>query len=53
MFKECKNTNDQGNVGLGKCISYLTSKAYTVSLPLNDSQSYDLIYDDGIKLYKV
>lgn len=52
MFDNCKNTNLKGNVGLGQCIAYLTKLGYIISLPLNDSQSYDLIFDDGV-LYKV
>ena len=46
------NTKLQGNVGLGQAIAYYTSLGYVVSLPLNDSQKYDLIYDDG-KLWRV
>ena len=46
MFKECKNTKEQGNIGLGVAIQYFTQKLYTVSLPLNDSQDYDLIVED-------
>lgn len=46
MFKDCKNTKEQGNIGLGVAIQYFTQKLYTVSLPLNDSQDYDLIVED-------
>lgn len=35
----------QGNIGLGKAIEYFTSKCIPISLPLNDTQSYDLIAD--------
>ena len=35
----------QGNMGLGKAISYFTSHGITVALPLNDTQGYDLIID--------
>lgn len=43
------NSNIKGNIGLGSAISYFTSKGYIVSIPLNDSQDYDLIVDiDGI-----
>lgn len=52
MFKS--NTSvEQGINGLAKAISYFVSKNYIVSLPLVDNQSYDLIYDDGVKLNKV
>lgn len=46
MFENCKNTKQQGNIGLGVAIQYFTQKIYTVSLPLNDSQDYDLIVED-------
>lgn len=43
------NTNQKGNLALGKAISYFTENDYIVSLPLNDSQCYDLIIEkDGI-----
>lgn len=35
----------QGNIGLGKAIEYFTSKCIPISLPLNDTQPYDLIAD--------
>jgi hypothetical protein len=40
-----------GNIGIGKAIEYFTSKRYTVSIPLNDSQPYDLVveFSDGLK----
>ncbi len=53
MFEKCKNTNVKGTVGLGRCIYYFTKLGFTVSLPLNDSQDYDLIFDDGEILNKV
>ena len=43
----------KGNVALGEAIKYFTSLGYIVSLPLNDSQDYDLIIDDGNTLLKV
>lgn len=46
MFSKCKNTKQQGNIGLGYAIQYFTKELYTVSLPLNDSQDYDLIIED-------
>lgn len=42
------NSNIKGNIALGKAISYFTEQEYVVSLPLNDSQCYDLIIEkDG------
>ena len=45
-----KETNKQiGRVGLSMAINYFTCKGYTVSLPINDTQWYDLIIEkDGI-----
>jgi len=44
------NTNkEKGNTSLGIAIAYYTSNGYTVSIPLNDTQDYDLIVDkDGM-----
>lgn len=35
----------QGNLGLGKAIEYFTSQSIPVSIPLNDTQKYDIIAD--------
>jgi hypothetical protein len=43
----------QGNIGLGKAIEYFTSHQIPVSLPLNDTQSYDLVADFHGKLQRV
>lgn len=38
-----------GRIGLSSAINYFTIKGYTVSLPLNDTQWYDLIIEkDGV-----
>ena len=49
----CKNTKIQGSIGLGQAIAYFTKLGYIVSVPLNDSQDYDLIVEIDNKLYKV
>jgi hypothetical protein len=43
----------QGNVGMGRAIAYFSSKAMTVSVPMNDCQDYDLVVDFADKLCKV
>jgi hypothetical protein len=53
MFENCKNSKKQGDLGLGKAIGWLTECGYTVSIPLTDSQDYDLIVDMDNKLNKV
>lgn len=37
----------QGNIGLGAAIAHYTSIGIPVSLPLNDTQKYDLVIDRG------
>ncbi len=47
-------TNKQiGNAALGTAIGYFTNEGYTVSIPLNDTQDYDLVVDIDGKLRKV
>lgn len=48
------DTNKQrGNAGLSYAIAYFGCNGYTVSVPLNDTQDYDLIVDDGESLKTV
>lgn len=42
-----------GNAGLAMAIAYFGSNGYTVSVPLNDTQDYDLVVDMGGDLKKV
>lgn len=47
-------TNKQrGNCGLGIAIAYFTTNGYIVSVPLNDTQDYDLIVDKNNKIKSV
>ena len=43
----------QGNLGLGKAIEYFVNHSIPVSIPLNDTQPYDLIADFDGKLQKI
>jgi len=52
IFLNCKNSKMQGDVGLGAAIAHFT-KIGTVSVPLTDSQDYDLIVDINGSLKKV
>lgn len=45
MFDNCKNTKAQGNIGIAEAISFFVRKGMTVSIPINDSQEYDLVVD--------
>ena len=48
------NTNkERGNTGLGIAIAYFTANGYTVSIPLNDTQDYDLVIDKNNELKTV
>lgn len=48
------NTNkEKGNSGVGMAIAYFTTNGYTVSVPLNDTQDYDLIVEKEGKLKKI
>ncbi len=47
------NTRKQGDAGLGIAIGWFCSHGYTVSIPLTDSQDYDLIVEKEDILYRV
>jgi len=53
MFQKTNNSRQQGTVGLGAAIAYFTQLNQVVSVPLNDSQEYDLVVDVDGKLLKV
>lgn len=47
-------TNKQkGNSGLGMAIAYFSTNGYIVSIPLNDTQDYDLIVEKENLLQRV
>lgn len=48
-----KNSKKQGDAGLGCAIAHFTLLGATVSIPLTDSQEYDLIIDEDSVLKKV
>lgn len=43
----------KGNFGLASAIYYFTKCGYTVSVPLNDTQDYDLVVDINGSLKKI
>lgn len=48
------NSNkEKGNAGLGIAIAYYSANGYTVSIPLNDTQDYDLVVDKDNILKRV
>ena len=50
-----ETNKEKGNSGLGMAIAYFSTKGYTVSIPLNDTQDYDLVLEkDGhLKMVQV
>ena len=48
-----KTNKEKGNTGLGIAIAYYTSNGYIVSIPLNDTQDYDLVVDKNDIIRKV
>jgi hypothetical protein len=53
MLENLKNSKSKGTAGVGSAIQYFTLKGLVISVPLNDSQSYDLIVDEDGKLKRV
>jgi hypothetical protein len=53
IFKNCKTTTDQGNIGLSKAIYEFQKMGYTISIPMTENQKYDLIIDYGEGLKRV
>ena len=48
-----ESKKDKGRCGLSLAIGYFGSNGYTVSIPLNDTQPYDLIVDKDDMLDRV
>jgi hypothetical protein len=47
------NPREQGLIGLTDAIAYFGGIGWSVSMPLIDSQPYDLVVDDGDRLQRV
>jgi hypothetical protein len=47
------NTNSKGEISEGHVIAYLLKRGYAVSIPFGNNQRYDLILDDGDRLWRV
>lgn len=48
-----ETNKDKGRASLGIAIAYFASNGYTVSIPLNDTQDYDLVIEKEEKLQTV
>lgn len=44
---------DRGRIGLSMAINYFTIQGYTISLPLNDTQWYDMVVEKDNHFYTV
>lgn len=53
MFEKIKTHTDQGNLGEAKALYELTKLGFLISKPLIINIKYDLVADDGEKLYRV
>lgn len=53
MLDKHINSKKQGDAGLGVAIGWFAINGVTISLPLTDSQDYDLIVDINDKLGRV
>lgn len=42
---------EKGNSALGIAIAYFSTNGYTVSIPLNDTQDYDIVIEKENKFY--
>ena len=47
------NPREQGLLGLTDAIRWFGSQGWSISMPLIDSQPYDLVVDDGKRLHRV
>jgi hypothetical protein len=47
------NPREQGLLGLTDAIRWFGSQGWSISMPLIDSQPYDLVVDDGQQLHRV
>lgn len=48
-----ETNKEKGNSSLGIAIAYFSTNGYTVSIPLNDTQDYDLIVEKENKFYSI
>lgn len=47
-----ETNKDKGRAGLAAAVGYFGTHGYTVSLPLNDTQDYDMLVDNGT-IYRI
>ena len=47
------NSKQKGSLAVAQCIGRLYSMGFEVLLPIGDRKPYDLVFDNGKRLYKV
>lgn len=52
MFENVINSKKQGDIGMCYAIAYYSKMGYTISIPITDSQDYDLIVETSDKEIK-
>lgn len=52
LFDNAINSKKQGDIGMCYAMAYYAKLGWTVSVPVTDSQDYDLVVDNGTRLFK-
>lgn len=47
LFDNAINSKKQGDIGMYYAMAYYAKLGWTVSVPVTDSQDYDLVVDNG------
>ncbi len=53
LLRKQRNSKQQGDVGLAIAIAWFAKNGYRVSIPLTDSQDYDLVIEVETRFYSV
>lgn len=53
LFDNAINSKKQGDIGMCYAMAYYAKLGWIVSVPVTDSQDYDLVVDNGTRLFKV
>ncbi len=48
-----KNTQHKAEIAVAQAIATFTKLGYGVALPLTESAAYDILLDDGLKIYRL
>lgn len=53
MFNQCLNNSKQGDVGLTGAMFWFSKNGYNISLPITDTQAYDLLVEKNGVIHRV